>query len=158
MRGYQKGTVHIVFNRSDLVEKLNDIIARHYRCIAATSLIKQKSHGIYAGAFSVIIIISEHDVTLSHQLLFISMPSFLPESVFLGAVLEEERRDGFRFCFPNNVTKCLLSYFIPCIFERVTNICQCITLCPYQDNNVITNGIKKITQCFPLSGEIWQFR
>ncbi|ENZ0222666.1 DUF4942 domain-containing protein [Escherichia coli] len=30
VRGYQKGTVHIVFNRSDLVEKLNDIIARHY--------------------------------------------------------------------------------------------------------------------------------
>ncbi|EKQ1454262.1 DUF4942 domain-containing protein, partial [Salmonella enterica] len=24
------GTVHIVFKRSDLVEKLNDIIARHY--------------------------------------------------------------------------------------------------------------------------------
>ncbi|EFC3136109.1 TPA: DUF4942 domain-containing protein [Escherichia coli] len=30
VRGYQKGTVHIVFKRSDLVEKLNDIIARHY--------------------------------------------------------------------------------------------------------------------------------
>ena len=51
VRGYQKGTVHIVFKRPDLVEKLNDIIARHYRCIAATSLIKQKSHSIYAGAF-----------------------------------------------------------------------------------------------------------
>ncbi|EMK4811709.1 TPA: DUF4942 domain-containing protein, partial [Escherichia coli] len=30
VRGYQKGTVHIVFKRPDLVEKLNDIIARHY--------------------------------------------------------------------------------------------------------------------------------
>ncbi len=30
VRGYQKGTIHIVFKRSDLVEKLNDIIARHY--------------------------------------------------------------------------------------------------------------------------------
>ncbi|EJL8870108.1 DUF4942 domain-containing protein, partial [Escherichia coli] len=26
----QKGTVHIVFKRPDLVEKLNDIIARNY--------------------------------------------------------------------------------------------------------------------------------
>ncbi|WP_270609649.1 DUF4942 domain-containing protein [Escherichia coli] len=30
VRGYQKGTVHIVFKCPDLVEKLNDIIARHY--------------------------------------------------------------------------------------------------------------------------------
>ena len=41
------------------------------------------------------IMMSAHNVTLSHQLLFIPMPSFLPESVFLGAVLEEERRDDF---------------------------------------------------------------
>ncbi|GHL23142.1 hypothetical protein ECZU24_59830 [Escherichia coli] len=52
VRGYQKGTVHIVFKRSDLVEKLNDIIARYYpRCIAATSLIKQKSHDLCRGFF-----------------------------------------------------------------------------------------------------------
>lgn len=27
---FQKGTAHIIFNRPDLVDKLNDIIARHY--------------------------------------------------------------------------------------------------------------------------------
>ncbi len=104
VRGYQKGT--IIFKRSDLVEKLNDMCTALSRCIAATSLIKQKSPGIYAGAFfSVIIIISEHNVTLSHQLLFISMPSFLPESVFLRVLFCRGRTAGwfFRFCFPNNV-------------------------------------------------------
>ncbi|MHC1473141.1 DUF4942 domain-containing protein, partial [Klebsiella pneumoniae] len=27
---FQKGTVHITFRRSELVDKLNDIIAKHY--------------------------------------------------------------------------------------------------------------------------------
>lgn len=27
---FQKGTAHIVFKRPELVDKLNDIIARHY--------------------------------------------------------------------------------------------------------------------------------
>ncbi len=30
VRGYRKGTVHITFRRPDLVERLNDIICRHY--------------------------------------------------------------------------------------------------------------------------------
>ncbi|WP_141122095.1 DUF4942 domain-containing protein, partial [Salmonella enterica] len=30
VRGFLKGTVHITFKYPDLVEKLNDIIARHY--------------------------------------------------------------------------------------------------------------------------------
>ena len=30
VRGYRKGTVHITFRRPDLVEQLNNIIARHY--------------------------------------------------------------------------------------------------------------------------------
>ncbi|EJI0237691.1 DUF4942 domain-containing protein, partial [Escherichia coli] len=30
VRGYRKGTVHITFRRPDLIEQLNNIIARHY--------------------------------------------------------------------------------------------------------------------------------
>lgn len=30
VRGYRRGTVHITFRRPDLVERLNNIIARHY--------------------------------------------------------------------------------------------------------------------------------
>ncbi|MER1483991.1 DUF4942 domain-containing protein, partial [Enterobacter hormaechei] len=30
VRAYKKGSAHITFTRPDLVEKVNDIIARHY--------------------------------------------------------------------------------------------------------------------------------
>ncbi len=30
IRYFQKGTVHLMFKRLDLVEKMNDIIAKHY--------------------------------------------------------------------------------------------------------------------------------
>jgi len=30
IRAYKKGSAHITFTRPDLVEKVNDIIARHY--------------------------------------------------------------------------------------------------------------------------------
>ncbi|SMB30912.1 hypothetical protein SPRA44_240170 [Serratia proteamaculans] len=33
---FQKGTAHITFKRSELVDKLNDIIARHYPGALAT--------------------------------------------------------------------------------------------------------------------------
>ena len=30
IRYFQKGTAHLTFKRSELVEKMNDIIAKHY--------------------------------------------------------------------------------------------------------------------------------
>lgn len=35
IRYFQKGTAHLIFKRLDLVEKMNDIIAKHYPCMLA---------------------------------------------------------------------------------------------------------------------------